>query len=1516
MPEFHSKLMNRRKLVLALPALAVLFVVMALLFRDKPSRDTPVAAGNVPTSKPIVSGAPVGSVASETSSTSTNALFLTPNVLWQRPIREEIFARFHDWAENFRTATTDERRALETEGIELAKLRRRELRSLIQSDPERALELTIPLNVRHELPASIESLLEERVSGRGDLAVLGALAEPGKEDQVRPTIRTIQISEREFDAYVYGWRLGEPTRTKIPLNGIAVENFMAVSANSVRILEPEEVTEAKAKVGEAICSVSGQSSTIIGEEVAADIGGEVTFFCRRAHAEKANDKITAAEGGAPGPAADGETPEASTWTEGLKKVILIRVDFPDLTNAPLSDSSAISLIANLHNFYNEMSYGRAGFYTNGAGSDFTPTFRMSQPAAYYGTNDYYNQLRTEARNAATAAGYLLGNYDRDVICMGNVPGFGWAGLAYVGAAGAWLRNSFGTGVAGHELGHNWGLNHANYWDTSGASVIGPGTSVEYGDSFDTMGSASAGNNHFNARYKNYLSWLTTNEVVTATSNGVYRIYAHDNPSSPGIRGLRVVKNSQTNYWVEFRQKFTSNKWLMSGGGLRRAQNGNQKSELLDTTPGSTDLKNDSAIVIGRTFSDTLSGIHITPIGKGGTSPESLDVVVNVGTFPGNLPPTVDFSASATNVGTGAVLAFNATAFDPNGDDLAYYWDFGDGNFGTNGLTASKSWSTAGEYLVRCVVSDMKGGVGSQSLVVTIGSPTTFRISGQVQTTNGPLQGVRVYVSTRMSYTDSDGSYDIVGLPPGTYSVAASLENYTFLTNFSNPVSVGPNKTGMDFAANFTTLTAPTITTQPISQIVNPGASATFTVGASGTTPMYFQWRFNGANIASATSSSYTKPNVQATNGGNYSVVVSNLAGTATSANAVLTVNTPPSITAQPQSQTVIAGSTAMFSVAASGSAPLAYQWRQSGTNIAGATASSFSRVNAQPINAGNYTVIVTNGLGSITSALASLTINYSLTANATTGGTVAKSPNQTSYAPGSVVTLTAASVSSFPFSGWSGDASGTNNPLTVTLTTNLAITANFISPVADLIVDNPQATFSGTWSTDTSAADKYGADYRTVSSAAGTASATGTFTPNVVAGGRYDVYVSFPTINKGAASTPFLVSSSDGNLNVSVTQSSGSGGWQLLASAKLFVQGTSGFIRMANNVGQGGKNVVADAIRLVYSPNQDSSLPTITAQPTNVTVAAGSAASFHVTASGTDPLTFQWRRNGGNLSGATNGFLTLPQVQTATEGNFTVVISNFVGSVTSTVATLTVLSPPVISAQPANQVVIEGDDVSFAVGASGSQPMTYEWRFNGSPIANSTNSSLDLFDVQSVTAGSYSVSITNAAGAITSSIATLTVMSPPQILNPPQPQRVLENTPATFSVAANGAAPLAYQWRLNTLTIAGATNSTFALLSACASDAGDYDVLVSNPAGLATSEPAALIVSVRPVLDAPLILSDGIPQLTMSGTPGDVYEVEASTNAVDWTLGASVTNVNGSAQFIDQAGVSQSQRFYRARLVP
>src|SRR5213079_2820235 len=130
---------------------------------------------------------------------------------------------------------------------------------------------------------------------------------------------------------------------------------------------------------------------------------------------------------------------------------------------------------------------------------------------------------------------------------------------------------------------------------------------------------------------------------------------------------------------------------------------------------------------------------------------------------------------------------------------------------------------------------------------------------------------------------------------------------------------------------------PAITAQPVSQTVTAGQTATFSVTAAGTAPLSYQWQKNGANISGATSASYTTPaTASSDNGATFDVVVSNSAGTVTSNTATLTVNAAavaPAITAQPVSQTVTAGQTATFSVVASGTAPLSYQWQKNGANI-------------------------------------------------------------------------------------------------------------------------------------------------------------------------------------------------------------------------------------------------------------------------------------------------------------------------------------------------------------------------------------------------------------------------------------------------------------------------------------------------------------------------------------------------------------------------------------------------------
>ena len=169
---------------------------------------------------------------------------------------------------------------------------------------------------------------------------------------------------------------------------------------------------------------------------------------------------------------------------------------------------------------------------------------------------------------------------------------------------------------------------------------------------------------------------------------------------------------------------------------------------------------------------------------------------------------------------------------------------------------------------------------------------------------------------------------------------------------------------------------PSITTQPADRTVNVGETATFTVSATGSPPLHYQWRKNGVNIPGATNSSYTTPaTVAADNGSLFSVIVSNRGGSVTSNNATLTVRTPPTITTQPADQTVRAGQRARFSVTATGTLPLHYRWRKNGVNIPGATKASYTTPpTTAEDNGALFAVTVSNLAGSVTSNNATLTV--------------------------------------------------------------------------------------------------------------------------------------------------------------------------------------------------------------------------------------------------------------------------------------------------------------------------------------------------------------------------------------------------------------------------------------------------------------------------------------------------------------------------------------------------------------
>ena len=184
---------------------------------------------------------------------------------------------------------------------------------------------------------------------------------------------------------------------------------------------------------------------------------------------------------------------------------------------------------------------------------------------------------------------------------------------------------------------------------------------------------------------------------------------------------------------------------------------------------------------------------------------------------------------------------------------------------------------------------------------------------------------------------------------------------------------------VDVVFKATSSTAPSISSQPASKTVVLGQTASFSVTATGTTPLSYQWQKNGAAISGATSSSYTTPATASTdNGALFAVVVSNSVGKVTSNSATLTVNSAPAITSQPVSKTVIAGQTATFAVTATGGTPLSYQWWKNGTAISGATSASYTTpAETTADNGAQLTAVVTNTAGSATSNSATLTVNAS-----------------------------------------------------------------------------------------------------------------------------------------------------------------------------------------------------------------------------------------------------------------------------------------------------------------------------------------------------------------------------------------------------------------------------------------------------------------------------------------------------------------------------------------------------------
>ena len=407
------------------------------------------------------------------------------------------------------------------------------------------------------------------------------------------------------------------------------------------------------------------------------------------------------------------------------------------------------------------------------------------------------------------------------------------------------------------------------------------------------------------------------------------------------------------------------------------------------TPTPT-LSQTETLPAGVSFNTTTGVLSGTPAaGTGGTYPitftaqngvaadatQSFTLTVN------QAPATTSASSTTFTVGTNG--SFTVTATGNPTPTLSQTGTLPAGvsfNATTGVLSGTPAAETGGTYPITFTAQNGVAADATQSFTLTvnqapaissansvtfsIGTPGFFTVTG----TGSPAPTLSETGTLPAGITFDPPS----GVLSGTPAVGTAG---TFPITFS-----ASNGVGADALQNFTLTvnSLPVITTQPSSQAVTVGQTTTFMVAVTGSAPLTYQWQRNGVNISGTNSSTYTTvATTGADDGAQYTVSISNSLGSTFSIAATLTVNSPPSITAQPASQTMGTGETAIFNVSVSvtGALPLSYQWLKNNVSIPGATGPSYTTpVTTQSDSGAQFSVIVANSLGSPVSNAATLTV--------------------------------------------------------------------------------------------------------------------------------------------------------------------------------------------------------------------------------------------------------------------------------------------------------------------------------------------------------------------------------------------------------------------------------------------------------------------------------------------------------------------------------------------------------------
>jgi M6 family metalloprotease-like protein len=599
---------------------AILVVLLSYLSTPRPSGSTTPTTLNL---------APPGYASREAHPPSPDSTGLNSLALHRdeaRTTADSAFERFEEWRQRYLAAEENARRGMEAEGVSLAIVRRAALRDTIVRDPRRALLLAMAPSAREDLPAAVVAQMETPVSGRGDLAVQCALPSEGSSE--RPFAqRHAFVGGTNYVAHVYGRRESQNAKYGVSLHGIALDGHLAVHESPLRSIESREAAAhfpVEAFGEPQALSSSAEVETLERQLIRAEALAS-PYVLRPDEAELEGTPARAAA-------------RTKAWSTGLKRVLVIRVDFSDLPGEPMSAATAKERMDSVARpFFEQASHGATTLESTVSAK----VYRLPRSAASYANADDYQQLHADAR-ALAGADHALANYDRLMVFFARVAApqfpnssFGWGGKADVGGERIWINGAanYTLRVVGHELGHTYGFQHANLWKaTDGNPVSAQGTSVEYGDPFDIMGEAQAtdARHHFNPHLKHLAGWLPDSAVTTVERSGTYRIFRFDGPAalSNRVLALRIYRDGVRWYWVGLRQNFSGNPALTNGAYIVWGHNSTQQTQLLNPNPGGSTEQ--AALAVGATFVDADHGIRIKALARGGSEPEQyLDVEVTV-----------------------------------------------------------------------------------------------------------------------------------------------------------------------------------------------------------------------------------------------------------------------------------------------------------------------------------------------------------------------------------------------------------------------------------------------------------------------------------------------------------------------------------------------------------------------------------------------------------------------------------------------------------------------------------------------------------------------------------------------------------------------------------------------------------------------------------------------------------------------------------------------------------------------